>query len=168
MARRLRTNWEYHEQKRKELRKKTFNDLFADMESAFDLEFRMIENNKQMILWAADVGELPEGKHKRMISRYGSYGMFSYPGGYDDMMGFDDFVGELDYVEISKTNLDNLISNAWAYQPHNFKSDIGKILDMSFNKICNGETVAFGGTISNVIRLNDDWCSFVLYTGNPF
>ena len=165
MARRFRKDWE---QREKELKKKMFRNLYTDMGPPSDLEFKMIQNSKQMILWAADVGELPDGKHKRMISGYGSYGMFSYPGGYDDMMGFDDFVGELDYVEISKTDLDNLISNAWAYQPHDFKSDMEKILNMSFDKICNGKTVAFGGTISNVIRLNDDWCSFVLYTGNPF
>ena len=127
-----------------------------------NIDLRMIGKNKDMINW-----QIPMGDRGTMISRYHGIGIFAAEGSYD-AMGFDDYIGDLKYYLVSKTYLNNLISNAWALQKRDFQGNIQDITNMSFDKILHGESNSWGKTTSHTIKLNDDYCSLEIYTGSPF
>lgn len=138
---------------------KLFDAVYNENE---DLDLKMIGLNKDMINWLVGLCE-----NRPMISRYHGIGIFAAEGSYD-AMGFDDYINDLEYSLISKTNLIEILSNAWALEKRDFQGDIQDITNMSFNKILHAKSESWGKTISHIIKLNDDYCSLEIYTGWPY
>lgn len=147
------------------MNKKKLWDAYLKGIEQTSIDMDMISETKKFtqLVWKYK----PFRRRQSMLSIYYGRGMFAHPGGYE-AMGFDDHVDELEYSSATMDELKYLLRDAWAIEKHDFKGDIDNIPNMSFKKIKIGKTIAWGKTITNIVKLNNDWCSLEIYTGSPY